>query len=281
MKYVIAKDKEGKDITVRELQLALLPIMDEIHRVCVKNKIPYAMHAGSALGIINYKGFIPWDDDIDVIIPWEHWDKFVKCMKKDLKDEFYFQCFETDHKYNILIPEMKVRKKGTRIEEVNTLLKNRCKGDGIFIDVSRYGPASENVLVDQLNRTVVKICMPFLVLLDNLRIPHPYFKKFILWFSNKYFERNKNSNVVSQTIAIPWEKFLKEPIFNREDIFPFRLYEFEGRQYYSYNNIGNVMKKWHGPNCYNKDQSKKWKETLPKEKRVPKHTKYLNLNSEE
>lgn len=42
--------------------------MDEMNRVCRKNNIPYALHAGDALGVINYKGFIPWDDDIDLAI---------------------------------------------------------------------------------------------------------------------------------------------------------------------------------------------------------------------
>ena len=279
-KYVIGNDYEGNEVTVRELQLELLTIMDEIHRICVKNEIPYALHAGSALGVLNYKGFIPWDDDIDVIVPREYWKKFVDALKSDLKNDFYFQCFETDKKYNVLIPEMKIRKKNTRIEEVNFLLKNRCKGDGIFIDISTYDTVSENKFIDELNRTFIKICMPFLVLLDNLRIPHSLFKRFIRWFSYSYSKRNKNSNVVSQTIAIPWEKFLKEPIFNKEDIYPFKLYEFEGRKYYSYNNIMNVMKKWHGPNCYNKNPDQEWVETLPVEKRKPKHAKYLNLKSD-
>ena len=66
--YVLKELENGKKITVRDLQLELLTIMDEIHRVCTKNNIDYCLMAGSALGICNYKGFIPWDDDIDVMI---------------------------------------------------------------------------------------------------------------------------------------------------------------------------------------------------------------------
>lgn len=66
--YILKKHEDGTKITTRDLQKVILLMMDEIHRVCVKNDIPYALMAGSALGIYNYHGFIPWDDDIDVFI---------------------------------------------------------------------------------------------------------------------------------------------------------------------------------------------------------------------
>ena len=77
--YVIC-EKNGVKTTVRDLQLEVLTIMDELHRVCVKNKIDYALIAGSALGIVNYKGFIPWDDDIDVCVKREDWNRFLFSM---------------------------------------------------------------------------------------------------------------------------------------------------------------------------------------------------------
>ena len=144
----ILKTYNGEPVTVRQLQLEILEIMDEIHRVCVKNNIKYGLMAGSALGIVNYKGFIPWDDDMDVIVPREDWDRFIEAMKKDLSDKFYFQCYETDKRFNVINgPTMKVRKKNTWMEEVNFLLKNRCKsGNGIFIDVIIYDNISESKL---------------------------------------------------------------------------------------------------------------------------------------
>ena len=117
--YTLIKKNDGSIITVRDLQLEVLTIMDEIHRVCVKNKIKYALIAGSALGICNYKGFIPWDDDIDICIEKKDWKKFIKALEKDLDKNFYFQCFENDKNYNVLIPSMKIRKKNTFIKEKN------------------------------------------------------------------------------------------------------------------------------------------------------------------
>ena len=256
--------------------------MDEIHRVCEKNNIKYGLMAGSALGIVNYKGFIPWDDDIDVCIERKDWGLFIEALKKDLSDDFYFQCFETDKRFNVINgPTMKVRKKGTYIKEANFLLKNRCKsGDGIFVDIIIYDNICENKFIDELNRTVIKLVMPILVLLDNLHINPIHLKKFVVWFSNRYSRKYKNSKLMSQPISVPWEKFLKEPVFLKEDILPFKKYEFEGREFYSYNNIEKILKQWYGPNCLKKWDGKKWVETLPLEKRKPKHTVDLNLKGD-
>ena len=279
--YTLKTLEDGSKITVRDLQMVVLDIMDEVHRVCVKNDIKYALIAGSALGIVNYKGFIPWDDDIDVCIEKKDWARFVDAMKKDLGDKYYFQCFETDKRYNVLIPSMKVRKKGTCIKEVNYLLKNRCKsGDGIFVDVVIYDNIADNKWVDEFNRTKVKLLMPIMVLLDNLHFNPKLLKKWVVRIATKYGEKHKNSKLTSQTIAIPWEKFLHEPVFLKEDVYPFKLYEFEGRQFYSYNNIEKVLKEWYGPNCLKKWDGNKWVETLPVEKRKPKHTVNLSLTSD-
>ena len=277
----ILKEEDGKKITVRDLQLVVLDIMDEVDRVCRKNNIRYALIAGSALGIVNYKGFIPWDDDIDICVMREDWDKFIEAMKNDLSNDYYFHCFETDKKFNVINgPTMKIRKKGTFIEEKNFLLKNRCEGNGIFVDAIIYDNISENKFNDEVNRTVIKILMPFYVLVDNLHIPHTLFSRFIRWFSNRYARKNENSKLVSQPISVPWEKFMHEPVFKKEDVFPFKEYEFEGRKFYSYNNIEKILKEWYGPNCLKRWDGKKWVETLPVEKRKPKHTVNLSLDSD-
>lgn len=275
-------EKNGKKITVRQLQLEVLSIMDELHRVCEKNNIKYALIAGSALGIVNYKGFIPWDDDIDVCIERKDWNRFLEALDKDLDKNFYYQCFEKDKRYNTIMgPTMKLRKRNTCIKEKNFLLKNRCKsGDGIFVDIIIYDNICENKFIDEVNRSVIKVVMPFIVLFDNLHINPVHLKKFVLWFSNRYSRKYESSKLMSQPISVPWEKFLHEPVFLKEDILPFKKYNFEGREFYSYNNIEKILKQWYGPNCLKKWDGEKWVETLPIEKRKPKHTVDLNLNGE-
>lgn len=280
--YLLKELPNGEKIMVSDLQKEVLSVMDEIVKVCTKNNIPYLLIAGSALGIVNYKGFIPWDDDMDVAIPIEHWDNFITAMQKDLDTNYYFDSYEIDKRYNTISgPWMKVRKKNTYIEEVNVLLKNRCKrGNGVFVDVIPYGGIAENKFIDELERTIVKINMLFIVLLDNIHINPILFKSFVYWFSKKCLYIHRNSKYISQPVSVPWEKFLKEPIFLKKDVYPVKKYLFEGRKLTSYNNLDKILKEWYGPNCLKKWDGKKWIETLPVEKRKPKHIKDINLDGD-
>ena len=77
--YLI-ETKNHEQIPVRKLQLEVLSIMDEIDRVCRKNDIKYFLIAGSSLGSVNYGGFIPWDDDMDISVSIDDWPKFIEAM---------------------------------------------------------------------------------------------------------------------------------------------------------------------------------------------------------
>lgn len=67
-----------RKITLPEVRQIQLSIMDDIHNYCVTNNIRYSLSGGSLLGGIRHKGFIPWDDDIDIMMPRPDYDKFLK-----------------------------------------------------------------------------------------------------------------------------------------------------------------------------------------------------------
>ena len=63
---------------MNEIQKVELNLLKEFVKVCEKNNLRYFMVGGSALGCVRHKGFIPWDDDIDVAMPREDYEKFMK-----------------------------------------------------------------------------------------------------------------------------------------------------------------------------------------------------------
>ena len=61
-----------------ECRESLLSLLKEFHNYCLENKLRYSVWFGTAIGLIRHGGFVPWDDDIDVVMPREDYDYFIK-----------------------------------------------------------------------------------------------------------------------------------------------------------------------------------------------------------
>lgn len=74
-------------------------ILKVFDKICRQNGIMYSLSAGTLLGAIRHKGFIPWDDDIDVMMTREEYNKFIEVCSKSLPKQFFLQTFKTDKNY--------------------------------------------------------------------------------------------------------------------------------------------------------------------------------------
>ncbi len=114
-------------------------IVKEVKRICDENGIKYFMIAGTLLGAVRHKGFIPWDDDMDIGMLREDYEKFIDLAKKSMSDKFFLQTTETDSAYGLNFA--KILLKGTFIEEASAA---NGAAKGISIDVFPFDAVPDN-----------------------------------------------------------------------------------------------------------------------------------------
>lgn len=123
-------EQENK-VDIRAVQLVMLQIMDEIDKLCQRNGLHYVLDGGTLLGAVRHKGFIPWDDDMDILMPRDDYKRFIQLAKEQLPAGYTFQCIENTkyYPYNF-----------GKVRATNTLFRERMTGhlpinQGIYVDV--------------------------------------------------------------------------------------------------------------------------------------------------
>ena len=97
-------------IELRQLQMLQLRVMKLIHAICVEKGVNYYLIAGSLLGAVRHKGFIPWDDDIDIAMMRDDFEKFKKEFSKSFpQDKYFLQTFSTDPNFDVPLARLCVK----------------------------------------------------------------------------------------------------------------------------------------------------------------------------
>jgi len=117
---------------LRGIQLRQLDILIEVDRICRKHNIKYWIDFGTLLGAVRHQGFIPWDDDIDITIPKEDYQRFKEIIQDELPKDFFFQSLKTDPGYKL--PTDRIRyKHSIYVTRFDDFTKEYHKG--IFMDI--------------------------------------------------------------------------------------------------------------------------------------------------
>ncbi len=137
---------------VRKVQLNILIKLDE---VCHKNNLRYYLAFGTCLGALRHKGFIPWDDDIDVLMPYADAKKLIS-LQGSFGKKYFVQSKETDPDYRSIA--MRIRDLDTTCIEIDEVGLNIKKG--IYVDIYPFYECSDNLIVrtaDILRSNLLKV----------------------------------------------------------------------------------------------------------------------------
>lgn len=127
-------------VDIKSLQKKILEITLYLDAFCKEHQIEYYLMGGSALGALRHNGFIPWDDDLDVFMTYDNYQKFIDCAKKYLDTEHFYLQEENTEEWPMFFT--KLRMNGTTFIEENT--QKSKMHQGVFIDIMCLNNVSDN-----------------------------------------------------------------------------------------------------------------------------------------
>ena len=149
--FTIYKMKYNSDI-LRELHRELHDITREVVRVCDEANIPYFIQGGTAIGAHFFEDIVPWDDDIDLGMTRENYERFLQEAPKRLREGYTLQEFTTEPDTPFYFA--KVRKQGTKFVESEWVGLNIS--DGIYIDIFPYDLIPDSPAKERAQRRRVR-----------------------------------------------------------------------------------------------------------------------------
>lgn len=227
---------------LRRQQERMLELLCEIDRICKKHGIRYWLSSGTLIGAVRHGGFIPWDDDLDIEMMREDYDRLMDILPTELPSTMALQNHRTDHTYFFFYA--KVRDRRSLLSEGNNY-DRMWKEQGIYIDIFplEYQPISIHKISEKTAGHMYKIwrtCTD-----DNLGIR----KVMRLFHFNRRFVfpllrllcSISGTDVITSGMGIPYHN----PRFAK-DIFPLATLKFEGREFPVPHNYDHMLRLMYG-----------------------------------
>lgn len=154
-KYVVMTDEQ-----LKRYQHCVLKIAEDCIALCEKENICYHLTGGSALGAVRHQGFIPWDDDIDIDILGEDFERFIKCFSQQYDSKYWIHTYKTNN-YGMTLTRIRLKNSICRTRE--DIGNDEC---GFYIDIFRIENAPDNKILRTLHG-VLSMGMGFLLSCRN------------------------------------------------------------------------------------------------------------------
>lgn len=270
-----------REMTLKDRQSVSLEILKDVHDFCVKNGIKYTLFGGTLIGAIRHKGFIPWDDDLDIAFTRPEYEKFVKSYQSKRG----FKLFARERQGNeVYISYARVcEMERTFVDDKRfpwTSLKK-----GIWIDVFPLDGAEEDY-----NKALIQSSKNYKLWLKGVRIRNAmapfdksrgvigniklFMEKIIYgWRCRSYWDKHvafckrigfNNSSKYSQ---LSWAGFKMREYYNTSALSDYDLIHFEDTEFYIMKGYDGALKSKYGD----------YMQLPPVEERRPGHvgSKYL------
>ncbi|WP_025725316.1 LicD family protein [Acholeplasma granularum] len=189
------------DFELRRIQLCQLDLALEVKRICEKYEIKYFLIGGTLLGAVRHGGFIPWDDDLDIGMLRNDYDRFINIAKEELNKEYFLQTNQTDRHYGFGFAKIKIN--NTIFLEEITRKNNTHKG--IFIDIFPFDNMPDNIKQQKWHSIKVRLY------------------RHLLLIKCRYLSSDKNKkykqiimNIVSVPLLFITKKFLVRKLVREE-----------------------------------------------------------------
>lgn len=256
-----------------EVKKVQVEILLEFDRICKENNIHYNLYYGTLLGAVRHKGFIPWDDDIDVAMTRENYNKFLEVYSQQIDEKYFVQNYESDPNFFRTF---------TRVRKNKTIYKQRHYKDldihhGIFIDVFPFDGVDQNKNKETLrykylyflrrlniikhfgvdkNASRVKKAAQNLI---NQVIPNLKFNQYLTKVMTR--KNNMNTGYINDINDVSEYNSFEKYLIKKEDFLDSILMDFEGHQFPIPSKYDKYLKRAYGD----------YMKLPPKEERKPHH----------
>ena len=124
------------DSEIRKIQLKCLEILDIVDGICKRHNIKYSLCGGSVVGAYLYNACLPWDDDVDLMMTRENYNRFIKVAKHELPTGFSIHNYQTGHDFQV--PFTKI------MNDRTTIVQHDGNVSGVFLDITVYDRIPQN-----------------------------------------------------------------------------------------------------------------------------------------
>ena len=188
------------EVQKEKLRQCQIEMMDEVKRICDENNLKYYLSSGTLLGAIRHQGFIPWDDDVDLCMPREDYNKFVKMLPDKLGEKYFFVDWNNTPNYALAFGKIMMKGTVLREEKGNPNLPN-----AIYIDIFPLDYICDDEKIEKKCCKKMYFYKRLLLSKCHYNSANTFIKKIIysgLYVISQFYSKQKLINLIENNIQL-------------------------------------------------------------------------------